>query len=177
MIGVVATIAVRLAGCTFVSWAVWRWLGPAPMVATAPLFGVALARPLIDLASELRRAMQHAHWRDVQGEHYAFRGRPVRVVEDVEHVRWVRLADVRAIVGFTASDGALALAYPEGLRRLGRPGEPHLRDEALLAHLGKERSPEALRLATWVEREIVYPARRRRERLASRPPASSGLPD
>jgi hypothetical protein len=177
MIGVVATIAVRLAGCTLLSWAVWRWFGLAPMVATAPLFGVALARPLIDLASELRRAMHHAHWRDVQGEHYAFHGRPVRVVDDVEHVRWVRLADVRAIVGFTASDGALALAYPEGLRRLGRPGEPYLRDEALLAHLGKERSPEALRLASWVEREIVYPARRQRERLAIRTPASSEPPD
>ena len=32
-------------------------------------------------------------------------GRTVRVVEDADHQRWVRLADIRAIVGFTASDG------------------------------------------------------------------------
>mgnify|MGYP003300587192 CR=1 FL=1 len=37
--------------------------------------------------------------------------------------------------------------------------------EALLAHLLKERSPEAVRLRVWVEREIVFPARRERERL------------
>jgi hypothetical protein len=177
MIGVLATIALRVAACALLSWAVWRWFGPAPMVATAPLFGIALAKPLIDLASEVRRAMHHAHWRDVQGQHYAFHGRPLRVLEDIEHVRWVRLADVRAIVGFTATDGALAVAYPDGVRRLGRPAEPYLRDEALLAHLAKERSPEALRLNTWVGREIVFPARRERERLGIRAAAASDLPD
>ncbi|HEY3635680.1 MAG TPA: hypothetical protein VGK95_11560 [Caldimonas sp.] len=177
MIGVVATIAVRVAACSLLSWAVWRWFGLAPMVGTVPLFGIALAKPLIDLASEVHRAMNHAHWRDVQGEHYAFHGRPVRVLEDVEHVRWVRLADVRAIVGFTATDGALAVAYPDGVRRLGRPAEAYLRDEALLAHLAKERSPEALRLSTWVDREIVFPARRERERLGIRRPAAADLPD
>ena len=171
MIGIVATIAVRLAACTLLSWLVWRSFGAVSMVTTLPLFGIALARPLLDLASALRHAMNRAHWRDVEGRHYAYRGRPVRVVEDDAHGRWVRLADVRAIVGFTASDGALAIAYPEDVTRLGRPPEPHLRDVALLAHLEKERSPEALRLRHWVEREIAYPARRERERLGIRPAA------
>ncbi len=176
MTGVVATIALRLAACTLLSWAVWRWFGAASMVTTLPLFGIALAKPLLDLAGELRRAMHQAHWRDVEGEHYAFHGRPVRVIEDVDHVRWVRLADVRAIVGFTASDGALAVAYADGVRRLGRAGEPYVRDEALLAHLAKERSPDAVRLRAWVEREIVFPARRERERLGIRAAALSELP-
>jgi hypothetical protein len=41
-------------------------------------------------------------------------------------------------------------------------------EEALLAHLLKERAPEAVRLRVWVEREIVFPARRERERLGIR---------
>jgi hypothetical protein len=41
---------------------------------------------------------------------------------------------------------------------------PHLSDEALLAHLAKERAPAAAKLRHWVERESVFPARRRRER-------------
>jgi hypothetical protein len=168
MIGIVATIVVRLAGCTLISWLVWRKFGLAGMMPTLPLFGIALARPLLDFASAVGQWMRRAHWRDVNGRHYAYRGRPVRVVEDDEHGRWVRLADVRAIVGFTASDGALAVSYPEGVRRIGRPPEPHLRDEALLAHLDKERSPEALRLRHWVERTIVFPSRRQRERLGIR---------
>ena len=170
MIAAITTVLVRLAGCTLLSWFVWRSFGSVPMVTTLPLFGVALARPLLDLASALRHQMDRAHWRDVQGRHYAYRGRPVRVVEDEDRQRWVRLADVRAIVGFTASDGALAIAYPDAVLRIGRPPEPHLRDEALLAHLAKERAPEAIRLRIWVERAIVFPARRERERLGIRAP-------
>ena len=163
-----ATIVVRLAGCTLLAWLVWRSFGLTSMVTMLPLFGIALARPLIDLASAIRHLMHRAHWRDVEGRHYAYRGRPVRVVEDDEHRRWVRLADIRAIVGFTASDGALAVSYPDAVLAIGRPPVPHVRDEALLAHLAKERSPEALRLRRWVEREIVFPARRERERLGIR---------
>ncbi|MGZ8260588.1 MAG: hypothetical protein ACXWUL_08565 [Caldimonas sp.] len=165
MIGVVASIAARIAACTLLSWLAWRWLGLTALVTTLPLFGVALARPLLELASELGHQMRRGHWRDVEGRHYAYRGRPVRVVEDGEHRRWVRLADIRAIAGFTASDGALGVSYPGAVLALGRPPQPHLRDDALLAHLHKERSPEALGLCRWVEREIVFPARRERERL------------
>jgi prophage antirepressor-like protein len=95
----------------------------------------------------------------------------MQVIEDADRRRWVRLADVRAVVGFTASDGALAITYPDGVRRLGRPAEPHVGEEALLAHLLKERSPEAARLRRWVERQVVFPARRERERLGVRAPA------
>ena len=176
MIGILATIVVRLAGCTLICWLVWRTFGLVAMLPTLPLFGIALARPLLDLASALGHQMRRAHWRDVNGRHYAYRGRPVRVVEDDERGRWVRLADVRAIVGFTASDGALAVSYPDAVLRIGSPPAPHVRDEALLAHLGKERSPEALRLRHWVERTIVFPSRRERERLGIRS-AGSGSRD
>jgi prophage antirepressor-like protein len=130
----------------------------------AGLYGIFLARPLLDLAGAIRQQMRHAHWRDLQGRHFSFHGRAVHVLEDENHQRWIRLADVRAIAGFTASDGALQLTYPNGWRICGRPASPHLSDEALLAHLAKERAPTATKLRRWVEREIVFPARRRRER-------------
>ena len=122
MIGVLATIALRLAVCARCRGRVWRWFGLSRRWwrrrrSSASL----LARPLLDLASEIRRRCSTAHWRDVEGRHYAFHGRPVQRARGREHERWVRLADVRAIVGFTASDGALAVAYPDGVRRLGRP--------------------------------------------------------
>ena len=174
MIRIVASLALRLAFCLLLSWTVWRWFGAATMVPTLALFGILLARPLLDLAGELRDGMKQVQLAPVQGRHYAFRGRAVGVVDDADRRRWVRLADVRAIVGFTASDGALAIAYPDGVRRLGRPPEPHISEEALLAHLLKERAPEAARLRVWVEREIVFPARRERERLGIRLPAVTG---
>jgi hypothetical protein len=164
VIAAARTIAIRLALCLLVTWLVWRWLGASSLAVTAVLYGVALARPLIDLGSAMRHEMRRANWRDVEGRHFAYRGRAVSVVEDADHQRWIRLADVRAIVGFTASDGALRITYPNGWSLRGRPAEPHLSDEALLAHLAKERSPTAAKLRVWVEREIVFPARRRREK-------------
>jgi hypothetical protein len=168
VIRVAASIALRLAGCVIVAWAAQRWLGKVAMVTVLPIFGIALARPIIELASEIGQATKRAHWRDVEGQHFAFRGQPIGVVSDADKRRWVRIADIRRVTGFTASDGALELTYPGGARRFGKPSQLHLSDEALLAHLRKERSPEAIRLANWVEREIVFPARRERERLGIR---------
>lgn len=169
-----ASIAARVAGCAIASYVGWRMFGASGLVFAAPLVGVAFARPLIELAATARHGLRRAHWRDVEGRHYVFRGRPVKVVTDADRQRWVRLADIRAIVGFTASEGALALAYPAGLRRIGRAAEAFLGEDALLEHLGKERGPDAIRLRQWVEREIVFPARRGRERLGSRETSTGG---
>jgi hypothetical protein len=173
MSGVLARIALRLTLCAAVSWLVWRFGGLAAMVGTVPLYGVLLARPLLDLASELRHHSRALVWRKLEGRHFAFKGIPVQVLEDDAYRRWVRAADVRRIVGFTASDGALALTYPNGWRRLGAPAQPHFSDEALLVHLAKETSPEALRFRHWVEREIAFPARRLRQRTGGEPPANA----
>lgn len=160
----IARIAWRLAVCVLISWCVWRLGGLAPMVATAPLYGVLLARPLLDLMSDMRHQTRALVWRPLEGRHYVFRGTPVQVIEDDAHVRWVRAADVRRIVGFTASDGALALTYPDGWRLMGQPPEPHFSDEALVTHLRKENSAEAVRFMHWAERTIAYPARQLRAR-------------
>lgn len=164
MIAVLVRIAWRLALCVFVGWCAWRVGGLTAMVGTAALFGVLLAKPLVDLASELRHHMRAAVWRPVEGRHYVYRGVPVQVLEDDDHVRWVRAADVRAIVGFTASDGALALTYPDGWRMQGEPAQPHFSDEALLIHLRKENSAKAGHFMNWAERTISYPARQLRQR-------------
>ncbi|MES1163986.1 MAG: hypothetical protein ABUL50_13085 [Rhizobacter sp.] len=161
----------RLALCVAVSWLAWRvgsslWgrAGLVPMVCTAPLYGILLAKPLLGLLSELGYWGRVATWHDVEGRYFEYRGRPVRGIEDVEHARWVRAADVRAIVGFTASDGTLALTYPTGWAQFGSPSEPYFSAEVLLTHLRKENAAEAGRFALWVERTVAFPARRVRER-------------
>lgn len=161
-------IAVRLALCAAVSGVLWRFGGAALMVVSAPLYGMALARPLLDLASELRHATRAAVWRPVEGRHCVYRGTPVQVLEDDEHVRWVRAADVRRILGHTASNGALRLTYPNGWQIMGAPAEPHFSDDALIAHLRTERSAQALRFRQWAERTIAFPAQRQREKLSAR---------
>ena len=62
----VARIAWRLALCGLVSWCVWRVGGLVPMVCTAPLYGVLLARPLLDLMSDLRHQTRVLIWRPLE---------------------------------------------------------------------------------------------------------------
>lgn len=173
MIAILRTIALRLALCGVVTWAAYRYAGLTTAVSTVILYAIALPKPLIELASELRHQVRRAHWRDREGRHYVYHGMPLSVHEDIEHRRWIGLAGVRAIVGFTAGDSALSRTYPDGCRTFGRPPELHLRDDALIAHLKKERSATALRFRHWVEREIAFPARRQRERYGIRSASSN----
>lgn len=168
MIAILRTIALRLVLCGIVTWAAYRYAGLTTAVVTVVLYAIALPKPLIELASELRHQYRRAHWRDREGRHYVYHGMPLSVHEDIEHRRWIGLVGVRAIVGFTASDSALSRTYPDGWRQFGRPPEPHLSDDALIAHLRKERSATALKFRHWVEREIAFPARRQRERYGIR---------
>ena len=132
---------------------------------TSPLLGAAIARPLMALASSIRRKAREHIWLPVHGQHYVFRGTTIHVLEDDDHCRWIRLADVRKVVGSTASERALAAVYPGRLKIMGTPAQAHLRDDALIAHLGKENQPTALRFRIWVERNVALPGRRVRRSL------------
>jgi hypothetical protein len=158
------SVLVRLALGAAAIWIAWRQGGASAVVFAGALVGLILARPLLELAIATWGALRHENWRPLEGRHFAYKGRTVHVEEDADHRRWIRLDDIRAVAGFTASETALRIAYPDGWSLRGRPATLHLDDETLLAHLRKERSAEALRLTRWVEREIVFPARRVRDR-------------
>ena len=164
MIEILTTIAIRLALCAAATWGLWRLGFGTGLLFMAGVVGIVIARPLMELAIAIWHEMRRANWRELEGRHFAFKGRPIRVVEDDDHQRWIRLVDVRAVAGFTASDTALRVTYPRGCSLRGRPPEMYVSDEALLAHLLKQRTPSTARFRHWVEREIVFPARRQRER-------------
>jgi hypothetical protein len=163
-----AGLAIRLMICLALTGFAWRELGAGGLLAGGLMLALLLPRPLLDMAGELGRLLRERRWRELEGRYYVFRGHRVQVLEDVSHCRWILAADVRDIVGNTVSDGALAQTYPNGFRRMGRPEQAHFSDEALLVHLAKESAPKANRFRRWAEREIVFPARRVRERLGIR---------
>lgn len=170
MSSTLVTLALRLAIAAALAGGAW-WLEGASFlfVFALALSGPLLARPLLDLAGDLRRQMRTAVWAPKEGQHFVFRGTPVTVREDVDHRRWIRVADLRRLVGFTASDGALALSYPQHWDVDGRGGG-WLDAEAAIVHLNRDAGAPALRLAQWIEREVAFPARRQRERLGIRVP-------
>lgn len=142
------------------------YFGKFALLVTSPLLAVGIRRPLMALASGFRHAVRSHVWLPVHGQHYVFRGITIHVLEDDRCERWVHLADVQKVVGKTAAERTLAATYPGRLKGMGSPTRPYIRDDALVAHLGKENQPEALRFSVWVERSIALPGRRKKKNLA-----------
>jgi hypothetical protein len=94
-------------------------------------------------------------------------GVTVHVFEDERHERWVNLADARKAAGITASDGALEKSMGARFQRRGR--DVWLRDDALVEYLSRSTDAVALRFRTWVDRQVMFPGQKIRERLGVRP--------
>lgn len=161
---VLLTIVLRVLACAFATYLLWRKFGTVSFVICAPLFGVALARPILDLLEESARAVRRAAFRGLDGRHFQFKGIRLEVVEDADSYRWLRLVDVRKIVTGLPADQVLRTLLPEGLQELGAAKAVCIKAEALLQYLQKATDPTTLRFKLWLEREVVFPAGRLRER-------------
>ncbi len=142
-----------------------NYFGKFAWLLASPLVAYAIARPLIALVSDLRRKILGMVWLPEHGKHYVFRNVTIHVVEDDEGQRWVNLADVFKVVGNAVPERTLAIAYPGRIADKGSPARAHMRDDALVTHLGTKNQPEALRFRTWVERSIAVPGRKVRQNL------------
>ena len=140
-------------------------LGVFAVVWSLPLVAALLARPVMALASNTYGRMRGHVWLPVHGQHYVFRGTTLHVVEDDDGQRWVCLADVRRVVPDAANDRTLAATYPGHLKVMGSPAQPHLRDDALVTHLGKQNNSTALKFRTWVARAVMLPGQKTRRNL------------
>nr|WP_315491876.1 hypothetical protein [uncultured Rhodoferax sp.] len=156
--------AVQLLLCTGAYMALGYWTDKWTVLFVSPLYGALVSRPLINLVAIVRQALRSSVWLPVHGQHYVFKGTTVHVLEDEEGWRWVRLADVQSVLDKPMNTRILSVTYPERVEMMGRPALMHMRDDALIAHLGKQNDSTALRFRTWVERSIAHPAERARQR-------------
>jgi hypothetical protein len=76
----IAIALVRLALCAAVSWLVWRYLGLVVAVITVPLWGIALARPIVEFAGHFYDWVNRSPLAAWQGRYYNFNGVHVRVM-------------------------------------------------------------------------------------------------
>lgn len=169
------TIVLRLLCASAVSYLFWRAIGLAGVVASAPLFGVLLAKPIFELVAELRHSAKSLAFADVQGRHYEHRGYRLDILDDERHHRWISHKDLQRLMPSLPRAAVLRGQFPNGVRTdPALPGERILA-EALLAYLQKSTDGQSLRFRNWLEREVVLPAAKQRERLGIRddppPPA------
>jgi hypothetical protein len=157
-------LAGRVAACLLGAALAWRFLGPIGLVVTAPLWGIAFARPLIEAFGAFRRTAQHAALRDLEGRHFAHAGTSIDVIE-TDDARWLRAAHVQRVLADRSDEAAFARRLGPGQALEPRPGRWYLRDEALWEYL--EQSSQAMdnrrnSLRLFVQRDVINPHRRAR---------------
>ena len=168
--------SVQIALCLLVYVMVGNYFGAMGWAIASPGLGAAIARPIMNLVANLRHRARASMWLPQHGNYYAYKDIRVYVVEDEDHCRWVRMADVRRIVGASAKDSALAQVYPNGWQLGGSPPEPYIRDDALAAYLRKENRPVTLKMGLWVQRNLVLPGERVRARYGVKMDGFAGAP-
>jgi hypothetical protein len=156
--------SVQVALCTACYLLLGYWTDKWTVLFVSPLYGALMARPLMNLLASLRQVIRSRVWLPVHGQHYVFKGTTIHVLDDAGGWRWVRLADVQQVLETALNARVLAITYPERLEMMGRPAQMHMRDDALILHLAKQNDATALRLRTWLERNIAFPAQRARQR-------------
>jgi hypothetical protein len=169
-----AVTGLRLLFCAAVAYVLWRLLGAVGLVVSAPLFGVLLARPLLELVAELRHSARQLAYSELEGRHFEHRGFSLSIVEDERHHRWVRVSDVRKVISTFPREAVLRQQFPEGLRDDAAARGPMIHADALLAYLARSTEPGSVRFRNWLEREVVFPAARIRQRLGIRDAVPSG---
>jgi hypothetical protein len=157
-------VGLRLLACTAVTYLVWRRIGLIGVVVCLPLYGISLARPILDLLGGTREAARRLTFRAVDGRHYEHRGHMIDILEDEARHRWLRLADVRKVIPGLPSDPALRHQFPAGVQALAPSTALRIQAESLAEYLQKSTEPDSLKFKLWLEREVMFPARQVRAR-------------
>ena len=98
MTELVAMTLVRIALCAAVSWLVWRYVGIVLAVLTVPLWGVALARPIVEFAGHFYVWVNRSPLAAWQGRYYNFNGAHLRVIP-VAQALWIVDRDIPQVLG------------------------------------------------------------------------------
>jgi len=117
-------------------------------------------------------AVRSVYWAPEQGRFHSFGGVPLRIEDDGRHL-WMDAEGYMRAVGRREPEASLAARFTGHWRRDEEGAALMLRVDAVARHLGSMPGREDLRvqrLRRYVERELLYPASRRR----ARKPGSAG---
>jgi hypothetical protein len=155
-------LTMRLALCAALGAAAAWWIGPWALALVVPAAGALLARPLLESAAVLQRALRARAIGDLEGRQMAYRGHALDVIEDDAGRRWIALDDLRRIVPGLPAPAVLTRIAPGTVSSAGGGRRARLEAEALAVVLARATDADTHRFVRWVDREIVQPARRAR---------------
>jgi hypothetical protein len=160
-LSVSAALIVATAAAWYAGWVLGGATGLATVVVLlSPAIALALAPLVVPLLGQSVQAARQLAYRDIQGRHFEYKGRSLRVQEDLAGDRWLRTADVRKIVVHFPRDQVLVRIAPEDIGRFGDKGSLFLRAQALDRYLERGQEDTTVRFRKWLQREVIFPAQR-----------------
>jgi hypothetical protein len=164
-----ALLLVRLALCALVSGLfVWigqqvharagGWIG---FVLSIPLYGVALAKPLMEIFEEGFTWLARQPMRRWEGRYYEFNGVQIRVYEHDEKL-WFVAKDVLLATNLPAIPESFLATHSEGCRVLEGMSLPCLDLDTVEKLLARSREHDPERFILWARREVEAPWERKR---------------
>jgi hypothetical protein len=137
-------------------------IGAASLVAGLALYGGRAVEGLLD-------AHRRWRWRNEEGRFHAFGGARLRFEDDGRHV-WLVGEDLQRVLSTRDAEDVLAARHAGQWRR-GDNGVLWLRVDSVvqrLATMPGRAEPRTVRLRRYLEREVLFPAGRRRQAARTR---------
>jgi hypothetical protein len=162
----IVRVVVSLSFCALATWIGWK-LGGKPwmllgLVFSSPAFGVAIAKPLVELSHEGLGWLAAQPLKEWEGRYYEFAGVHVRIYEDRGEL-WFAAKDVITAIAIPANADSLLAVYPSGCKALD--GLTCLAMPTLEKLLSAHPGPESGRFLLWARREVLGPWEKKRSAL------------
>ena len=158
-------LAVRVAIGSAVTWFLFKGSGLLGLVFAAPLWGVLMAKPILELLPMLVSGAKRSAWGDRDGEVITFESHRLRI-RLVADYPWIVDQDLLAVLGEAPSETARRRADPANCARLPDSKLWGYSESGAVKYLSASRHPDANKLRLLLERQVFFPARKRRERGA-----------
>lgn len=157
-------LVLRIAGCGMLTWFIASRFPLTTVVAVVvPLWGVALARPLVECAAWLLETLRRAGIGELEGRYHEFQGLPL-CIRIRDRQLWVEASGLLAVLEIrTEQLTRRRFADAECMRfRDSRQQEFSLLGIRRLVSIS--RALDRHKFLLWLEREVVFPHDEKRKR-------------
>jgi hypothetical protein len=160
--GLLIKLAIRLAIGSLVTWLLYERSGATGLVLAAPVWGVLMAKPILELVAMLVRGTKRSAWSEWDGDVIAFESYRLRV-RYVAGYPWIVDEDLLAVLGKEGSETMRRRADPANCAQLPDCGLWGYSEAGAVKYLSSSRHPDAHKLRLLLERQVFLPARKKRE--------------
>ena len=161
------SLSIRIAIGTAFTWFACRQTGAVGLIFSAPVWGLLLARPVFEVLAAAHQRIKEAAWSEPGIERHAFGGHSLRVIH-VGGYAWIVDIDLLSVLGEEPSKQSRRRADPARYAQLPDNGLWGYSEDGAIALLAASRHVDAHKLRLYLERQVFFPARKKREEAAIR---------